>query len=102
MAFIIDSLVNGRSMDQAKMARRAAPAKKSKNISKVIGFRADVELLEKFQKALSILGINQSELAREAFVVGLGPAVQNIADRQRLEAVQTLKRLKIAKACCSP
>jgi hypothetical protein len=45
-----------------------------------------------------LLDVSPTDLARKAFATGLDPVVRNIAKRKRKEAVQTLKRLKIAKA----
>jgi hypothetical protein len=97
-----------RTAQQAQVPRRAADRPRrtkyipagphKKNVLKVIGFRPDKELAEKIQQALLILDVSPSELAREAYAMGLEPAVRNIAECQRLVAIKTLKRLKKAKA----
>jgi hypothetical protein len=66
---------------------------------KVIGFRppSNDGVVERFEQALKELGVNRTDLAREAFAAGLEPAIRTLAERRRREAIDTLKRLKIAK-----
>lgn len=75
--------------------------KKMKDVMKVIGFRpkpgSDI-VVKTFEQALINLGVKRTELAREAFEIGLEPAIHSITQRRRNEAIETLKRLKIVKA----
>jgi ribosomal protein S11 len=75
--------------------------KKRKNsCMKVIGFRPKngfAPVMEKFERAVVSLGVSRTDLAMEAFGAGLEPAIRTLAERRRREAVDTLKRLKIAK-----
>jgi hypothetical protein len=74
--------------------------KRKKSCMKVIGFRPKngfAPVMEKFERAVVSLGISRTDLAMEAFGAGLEPAIRTLAERRRREAVDTLKRLKIAK-----
>jgi hypothetical protein len=67
---------------------------------KVIGFRPNKDtaaIVEKYEKAITELGFDRSELAREAFAAGLELAIKTIAERRRQEAIHTLKKLKITR-----
>ena len=64
---------------------------------KLIAFRPTKQEDEAFEKALQMLDIDRSELAREAFRQGYAPAFKAIADRKKREAAAQLRMLERAK-----